>query len=99
VSNLITKLVPLFVFFTLLFLFFRFAPSFSITTTTNQKSELFTVSAEGKVTVVPDIASLSLGVSNTSPTVKAAQNSTNQTINAIADALKKLGLDSKDIKT
>jgi len=58
-----------------------------------------TVDGSGKVVVVPDIADLRLGVSITKPTVKAARAQAAQAMTNVIAALKKLGIDEKDIKT
>ena len=58
-----------------------------------------TVSATGAVTLIPDVARVSVGVTVTKPTVKAARNAAGAAMNAIIDGLKALGIDEKDIKT
>ncbi len=58
-----------------------------------------TVSATGAVTLIPDVARVSVGVTVTKPTVKAARNAAGAAMNAIIDSLKALGIDEKDIKT
>ncbi len=82
-----------------LFLYNRFGPPFSFTSTVTQKTDLFTVSGEGKVTVVPDTGVVDLGINLTRPTVKSAQTDVNNIINNISAETKKLGVDAKDIKT
>jgi len=71
----------------------------SITQTTVQKEHAFEVSGEGTATTSPDQAEISFGITISKPTVKAAQDEANQTINNISDSLKKLGVKSEDIKT
>lgn len=58
-----------------------------------------TVSATGAVTLVPDVARVSVGVTVTKPTVKAARAAAGKSMNAIIASLKALGIDEKDIKT
>lgn len=58
-----------------------------------------TVSASGKVTLVPDVARLSFGVTVTKPTVKAARNSAATVMTNIIAAVKGQGVDEKDIQT
>lgn len=58
-----------------------------------------TVSGTSAVTLVPDVARVSVGVTVTKPTVKAARNAAGTTMNAIIASLKALGIDEKDIKT
>jgi uncharacterized protein YggE len=66
---------------------------------TTQTSELSVV-GEGKVDVVPDKATVDVGVSvENSPTAEEAQNKLNTANNAIIAALAGLGVDKKDIKT
>ena len=61
--------------------------------------QTITVSATGAVTLIPDVARVSVGVTVTKPTVKAARNAAGAAMNAIIDSLKALGIDEKDIKT
>lgn len=61
--------------------------------------KVITVSAEGKVTAVPDIAKTSFSVVSEGPNPKTVQDENNSKMSkAIAD-LKSLGIDDKDIKT
>lgn len=89
------------VFFTLLFTFTKlFGPiPFSVTSVTTQKSTTFDVIGEGKVTVKPDIASITVGITANAKTVKEAQEQINTTINKVSASIKELGVDSKDIQT
>jgi uncharacterized protein YggE len=57
------------------------------------------VSGEGKVTVVPDIAILNLGVQAQESTVAQAQSETSDAMNAVVAALKSGGVADKDIQT
>jgi uncharacterized protein YggE len=58
-----------------------------------------TVSATGSVTLVPDVARVSVGVTVTKLTVKEARDAANKSMNAIIASLKALGIDEKDMKT
>lgn len=58
-----------------------------------------TVSGEGEVVSVPDIATFSFSVTEESPVVATAQDESAKTTNAIIDFLTKNGVDKKDIKT
>lgn len=91
--------VKLIAIFALLFALLRFGPALSLNSVVTQKTDLFTASGEGKVTVVPDTGKVDLGISTTKSTVKDAQNETNTVIKTITDALKKLGIAEKDIQT
>lgn len=96
------QLIPaVLLFFVALFTYTKFAGPipFSVTSTTTTKSDTFTVSGEGKVVVVPDIAVVTAGVQTQAATAKLAQEQLNKAINAVSDSVKKLGIDAKDIKT
>ena len=58
-----------------------------------------TVSATGKITVVPDVARLNLGVTATKSTVKAAREAGAKAMTDIIAALKGLGIADADIQT
>lgn len=59
-----------------------------------------TVSGEGKVSLPPDIARLSFGVSTGRlPSSKMAGESLAKTVNAVLNAVKNAGIQEKDIKT
>jgi uncharacterized protein YggE len=77
----------------------KISPPISISSIVSQKDSLFTVSGEGKVTVVPDIGIVNLGISISRSTVKDTQTEANRVINAISAEVKKMGVDSKDIQT
>ncbi len=57
------------------------------------------VSGEGTVTVVPDIALLSLGVEAQSDTVAVAQSQAATAMAAVETELDRFGVDDKDVKT
>ncbi len=57
------------------------------------------VEAQGKVTVIPDIAMTSMGMLAEAPTVAEAQQKNTETMNTLIARLKALGIDSKDIQT
>ena len=89
------------VFFLSLFAYTRLAGPipFTVTNITTNKSDSFTVSGTGKASAIPDIATTSVGVQTQGATAKDAQNELNTKINAISAAIKKLGIDAKDIQT
>jgi uncharacterized protein YggE len=68
-------------------------------TTDTPATHSITVSATGKVTVVPDVARLHLGVTVSKPTVKAARQAGATAMTDIIAALKGLGIADRDIKT
>lgn len=88
-------------FFILLFTFTKlFGPiPFSVTSVTTQKSTTFDVTGEGKISVKPDVASISVGIQANGATVKAVQEQINSVINKVSEAVKQLGVDPKDIQT
>ncbi len=99
------KVLPAFLLIVLFFVtllaytrFFGPIP-FSVRSVTTNKNETFSVSGEGKALVKPDVALVSVGVEANANSVKQVQNQINQTINQVTVALKKLGIEEKDIKT
>ncbi len=58
-----------------------------------------TVSGEGEVVGVPDVATFNFSVTEESPLVGTAQDESAKSTNAIIDFLTKNGVDKKDIKT
>lgn len=86
-------------FFVLLFLYSKFGPSLPISVLTQTKGEPMMVTDTGKVTVVPDIAKVTIGIEKQGQTLKQVQGEVNNTSKKLTDALKKLGIDEKDIKT
>lgn len=88
-------------FFILLFSFTKiFGPiPFSVNSVTTTKSTTFDVIGEGKVTSVPDVVLVTVGIQANGSTVKAAQDQINATINKVSEAIKKLGVEKKDIQT
>lgn len=88
-------------FFVLLFIFAKWGPGipFSVNQITTNKNDFFSVSAEGKVQTKPDSAEATIGFVGNGKTVIEAQTKTNAVMNKVADAIKKLGVSSDDIKT
>lgn len=58
-----------------------------------------TVTGEGKVVAIPDVAVISFGTSIERPTVVLAQQDNTKIMNAVTAKTKDLGVDSKDIQT
>lgn len=100
-SQIISPLIWILTFFILLFAYSKLVGPipFSVNSVTTQKSTTFDVTGEGKVAVIPDIASVNAGISAQAQTVKDAQNKINSVINRVSGAVKKLGVDSRDIQT
>lgn len=86
-------------FFILLFVYSKFGPSLPISVLTQTKGEPMMVSDTGKVSVVPDIAKVTLGIDVQGQNLKQIQNEVNTKSKALTDSLKKLGIAEKDIKT
>ena len=90
----------LFIFICLTLFFKLFGPiPFFIQNVTTTKESLFTIKGTGEVTVIPDTALISFGISKTSPTVQEAKNQVNEIANKITQDIKNLGVNVKDIKT
>ncbi len=87
------------VFFVLLFVYSKWGPSLPISVLTQIKGEPMVVSETGKVTVVPDIAKITVGIEEQGQSLKTVQDSLNRKSKSLTDSLKKLGIDEKDIKT
>ncbi|MBU1038761.1 SIMPL domain-containing protein [Patescibacteria group bacterium] len=62
-------------------------------------NDTVSLSGEGKVVAIPDVAIISLSVENRSKTVAAVQQDSNKKMNDIVSYLKGLDIDKKDIKT
>jgi uncharacterized protein len=58
-----------------------------------------TVSASGRITLVPDVAHVGLGISVTRPTVEAARTEAARVMSAIIAAAKAKGVAERDIRT
>lgn len=88
-------------FFTLLFIYTKFFGPipFSVNSVTTNKSTTFDVTGEGKISVLPDLAYVNVGIRTQAPNVKTAQDQINSVINKVSQALKALDIDSKDIQT
>jgi len=88
-------------FFALLFIYTKVAGPLplSVSSVVTQKTDTFSVSGEGKVTVVPDVANVTVGVQSQGSTAKQVQEDLNQKINAVSAAVKQLGIQDKDIQT
>lgn len=65
----------------------------------SQQTYTITIDGEGKITAIPDIAQISLGLQTDKATVAAAQKENTDKMNQIISELKKMGVDSKDIQT
>ncbi len=66
---------------------------------TSPTDHVVTVSGVGDVSVAPDVADVVIGVQITRPTVAEAQSAASTSMNAVVAAIKKNGVDPKDITT
>ncbi|MDP2951394.1 MAG: SIMPL domain-containing protein [bacterium] len=57
------------------------------------------ISAEGKATIVPDVALIRAGITTEGKDIETIVNENNTKMNAIIEAVKGLGVESKDIQT
>lgn len=87
------------VFFILLFVYSKWGPAIPLNFTTQSKGEPLIVSAEGKAVATPDIAKVSVGITQQGETLKRTQESANKKSQSLVSSLKSLGVDEKDIKT
>jgi uncharacterized protein YggE len=69
------------------------------TTASDPATHTITVTATGKTTVVPDVARITLGVTITKPTVKAARAAAAQVMTNVIAGVKGLGVADADIQT
>jgi uncharacterized protein YggE len=74
-------------------------PAAAAPTASDPATHTISVSGTGKVTVVPDVARVNLGVTMNQPTVKAARASAAQSMRDIIAAIKALGVADADIQT
>lgn len=58
-----------------------------------------TIEGSGKVTAIPDIATITIGIDSKGENVTEVQSQNSEQHNALVDSLKKLGIDEKDMKT
>lgn len=89
------------VFFVLLFAYTKLVGPipFSVTSVTTQKTDFFSVEGEGKATAAPDLALVTAGVQTQGTSVHEVQQEINKKINAVSDAVKKVGIADSDIQT
>ncbi len=93
------KIGAVITFFILLFVFAKWGPAINFNTTNHTSGEPFVVTGEGKVTVTPDIAKVTVGIQESGVSLKQVQDSVNKKSKNLTDAIKKLGVGEGDIKT
>ena len=79
--------------------YFKVVGALPIAVTQTQKMTTFDVSGEGKVVVVPDEATLQLGVTDQGRNLATVQQAINMKMEQVGKSLKGMGIDEKDIKT
>jgi len=96
--NTVGKII---LFLIILTLYFRLVGPIplSVTQTTVEKKNTFDVEGTGKVSAIPDVAEVNLGIEVRRRTVFEAQKEANEKISKITEAVKKLGIEEKYIKT
>ncbi|OGE25942.1 hypothetical protein A3H85_02220 [Candidatus Daviesbacteria bacterium RIFCSPLOWO2_02_FULL_40_8] len=101
IPQALSPFITLLTFFLLLFGYTKIVGPipFSVDSVTTQKSDTFQVTGEGKTSVLPDVAVVSVGVTAGGSTVKIAQDTINSNINKVTEAIKKLGVAYQDIQT
>lgn len=99
--SIIIPVLTILIFFISLFLYTKLAGAFpfSINAVMTNKTDIFTVTGEGKSTQKPDLATIRAGVTVNGPTVKTVQDEMNKNINKVTEAVKKLGISQDDIQT
>jgi uncharacterized protein YggE len=80
-------------------LYFRLAGALPVSVTQTQKMSTFDVMGEGRVVVVPDEASVVMGVRKEGSSVKQVQEQVNQTMTSLTKELKAMGIKDGDIRT
>ena len=75
------------------------APSIKSAPANSSQNTGIWVTGEGEVTVVPDLAILSLGVEAQANSVAQAQSQASAAMDAVIDKLNSLGVESQDIQT
>ena len=99
------KTAPTLVIFLFFFLaFFAYTKLFgplplTVNNVNTNKNDIFAVTGEGKVVVKPDIAYVTVGFEASGTSVKEVQTQANAVNQKIVTALKKVGVEEKDIKT
>ncbi len=63
------------------------------------QTNAITVEGKGEVSLVPDVAQISFTITESATTVAAAQDSATKKTDAAIEALKKIGIADKDVKT
>ena len=87
------------IFFILLFVFAKWGPSINFATTTQTKGQPMVISGDGKAVEIPDVAKVNAGIQISGPSLTQVQNDANKKSQTLVEALKKVGIEDKDIQT
>ncbi len=87
------------IFFILLFVFAKWGPAIPFSTITQTKGEPFVVEGTGKVYVTPDIAKVTVGITQSGSSLTSVQNAVNKSSQNLVNQLKNQGIAESDIKT
>lgn len=100
-SNLKQPFFIIVFFFILLFLYTKFAGPipFSVNSVTTEKVDVFSVTGEGSVTAIPNLAQINLGLTVDGVNLATIQNEVNSKMNKLIADLKTLGIGPNYIKT
>lgn len=79
--------------------YFRWMGALPVSVTQTQKSNTFYASGEGKVVVIPDQATVNMGVAEVGYNLKQVQQQVNTKMTNLSKSLKEMGIAEKDIKT
>lgn len=93
------KIGAVITFFILLFVFSKWGPAINFSTTNQTKGEPFVVTGEGKVYATPNIAKISVGITQSGVLLANVQKDVNTKTQKLTAAIKNLGIEEKDIKT
>lgn len=91
--------VPILTAIFVLIALFIFSKFLGGTPLDNSTKNVFHAQGTGKVTAVPDLATITIGITQDALVVADAQKKVNETTSKIIADLKKLGISEKDIKT
>lgn len=92
----LTLIAAIFVF---LFISSALGLRLPISVISQDRGQPLVVEGQGKVTIIPDIAKVTLGIDESGSSLASVQASVNTKSKSLVAALKKLGIEEKDIKT
>jgi len=79
--------------------YFKWMGALPISVVQTQKNSTFDAVGEGKVVVIPDQATMSMGVQEQGFNLKQVQESVNKKMASLTKSLKDMGIEAKDIRT